>query len=79
MGYGNDRFGRPQAVIAIKDKGEKMPRGYVEIKSKLYQVTVSDSKKEGVAAWVTLTEMDKKNQGGFGGSNNNNRQRKGGL
>lgn len=65
----NDRFGNPQVVVGLKDKkGTGFPKGYIEIKGTLYKITISDSKKEGVEAWVTLTQMPKQRNSGFGNS-----------
>ncbi len=69
--YKTDKKGRPCAVVAISDKKETgFPKGYFKLKNKLYKVHVSQSNKEGVENWVTITEMPKSNNGGFGGGNN---------
>lgn len=63
----NDRFGNPQVVVGLKDKkGTGFPKGYIEIKGTLYKITTSPSNKDGVHEWVTLTQMSKQNNRGFG-------------
>lgn len=73
-----DRFGNPQVVIGMKDKkGTGFPKGYIEIGNQNFKVTVSNSNKDGVHAWVTLTKVKK-----FGGSNgfgNSQQQQKRGF
>ncbi|MFN5771563.1 hypothetical protein [Flavobacterium sp.] len=54
-----DRFGNPYQVVGLKDtKGTGFPKGYAELGGKLYKIEVSDSKKEGVEAWVRITRVE---------------------
>ena len=58
-----DKFGNPYQVIGMKDKkGTGFPKGYVELCGKLYKIEVSDSKKDGVEAWVRVTQVKKQSQ-----------------
>lgn len=58
-----DKFGNPYQIIGMKDKkGTGFPRGYVELGGKLYKIEVSDSKKDGVEAWVRVTQVKKQSQ-----------------
>ncbi len=59
--YKQDKFGNNQAIVALQDKkGNGYPKGYVKIKNKLYRVETASSNKDGVEAWVTLTEVSKR-------------------
>lgn len=56
------RFGKDEAVIKIVKKGDKYPKGYVEIKGQLYKVTCSQGRKDDkygnpIEYWVNLTHM----------------------
>jgi hypothetical protein len=74
----NDRFGNPQVVVGLKDKkGTGFAKGFIEIKGQLYKITTSPSNKEGVEEWVTLTQMPKQNNRGFG--NGGQQQKRGGF
>lgn len=56
----NDRFGNPYQVIGCKDKkGSGFSVGYVELKGQLYKLEPSESKKEGVEAWIRVTALKK--------------------
>jgi hypothetical protein len=61
---GIDKFGNKFATVAITRKGDKWPRGYVEIGSKLYKLTVTDGKKDNkngdpIINWVKIQEVSK--------------------
>lgn len=56
-----DKFGNTKMVIGLKDKkGSGFPKGYGEIKGKLYKFEVSEANKDGIEKWVTVTEVEKK-------------------
>ncbi len=59
--YKQDRFGNNQAVVALMDKkGTGYPKGYVKIKGKTYKIEVSESNKDNVERWVTITAVSKR-------------------
>jgi hypothetical protein len=56
-----DKFGNNKMVVSLKDKkGNGYPKGYGEIKGKLYKFEYSDAKKDGVEGWVSVTEVSKR-------------------
>jgi hypothetical protein len=57
-----DRFGNPFQVIGCKPNKGGFPVGYVELGGKLYKLEPSDSQKDGVAAWVRVTQVKKQAQ-----------------
>lgn len=62
-----DKFGNSYAVVSCKDKkGTGFPKGFIEIKGKLYKLEPSPSQKEGVDMWIRVTEMKKQNSNSFG-------------
>lgn len=64
-----DRFGRPTVSVAMKDKkGRGFPSGVVRIGGTAYKLELSSSKSDGVEAWVNVTKLPPRgNGGGFGG------------
>jgi hypothetical protein len=59
----NDRFGNPFQVIGCKDKkGTGFCKGYVELGGKLYKLEPSPAKKDGVEAWIKVTQVKKQPQ-----------------
>lgn len=71
-----DRFGNEQVVVGLKDKkGTGFPKGYIEVKGDLFKITTSQSNKEGVMEWVTLTKMKKQGSRGFGNGGQNQQKR----
>lgn len=54
-----DRFNNPQVIIGLKGNPD-FPSGFVELAGKLYKVTVSNSKKDDVHHWCTITKLDKR-------------------
>jgi hypothetical protein len=59
----NDKFGNPFQVVGCKDKkGNGFAVGYVELGGKLYKLEPSEAKKEGVKAWVKITQVKKQNR-----------------
>jgi len=60
-----DRFGNETMVIGIKiPSGKEYGRGFVEIAGKLFKVEVSGANKEGYQAWVKMTKLEKRKEGG---------------
>jgi hypothetical protein len=57
-----DRFGQPFQVIGCKDKKDNgFCAGYVELGGKLYKLEPSTASKDGVAMWVKVTQVKKRN------------------
>lgn len=55
-----DRFGQAYQVIGCKDKkGTGFPKGYIELKGKLYKLEPSNANKDGVDMWIRVTEVKK--------------------
>lgn len=66
--YKQDRFGNRQAVVALIDKrGNGYPRGFVKVGGKNYKVEYSESNKDGVDGWVSLTLVTRKSNKNNGG------------
>lgn len=63
-----DKFGRKFKVVGLRDQENKgFPTGVLYIGNKAYKMQVSaNTKKEGVNAWLQVTELPPKtNNGGF--------------
>lgn len=61
-----NKFGNKQVVVGLKvKKNPDFPQGYVEISGKLYKLTLSRSKKEGIEYWVTIEKTEKLDNKGF--------------
>lgn len=57
-----DRFGNAYQVIGCKENKNGYPVGYVTLGGSLYKVEPSKSEKDGVAAWVRITKVQKRNR-----------------
>ena len=69
----NDRFGNPSALVGCKPNKNGFPVGYIEIGGKLFKLEPSQSNKEGVAAWIRVTQMQRRDRGSFGGGRGGDR------
>lgn len=57
-----DKFGNDRMVVGLKDKkGNGFPKGFAKIGGKLFKIEYSESNKEGVEGWVTITKTKKRN------------------
>lgn len=61
----NDRFGNPYILVGCKENSKGFPVGYAEINGGMYKIEPSSSNKDGVAAWVRITKMQKRERRKF--------------
>ena len=61
-----NKFGNEKMVVAIQPKKNKdFPYGYAELGGRLYKLTVTRAKKDGVDYWLTIEKAKKVDNKGF--------------
>lgn len=59
-----DRFGNPYQIVGCKvnAKNSAFCAGYVELGGKLYKLEPSNANKDGIKAWIRVTQVKKQPQ-----------------
>lgn len=47
-------------IVPMKENKNGYPYGWLELNGQLYKVEISESNKDGVVSWVTITKMKKR-------------------
>ena len=63
--FQNDRFGNKYIIVGCKENKNGFAVGYAEIGGKLYKIEPSSANKDGIKAWVKLTQIKKQGNMSF--------------